>query len=51
MLMNLDFSLEDWLVNIDFVLRPLILPVGNKSFYFSIPRDRWDKEFYKLKGG
>lgn len=49
--MNLDFSEEDWLVNIDFVPRPLILLAGNRFFCFSIPRDRWDKEFYKLKAG
>lgn len=49
--MNLDFSEEDWLVNIDFVPRPLSLIVVKKLFCFSIPRHRWDKEFYQLQGG
>ncbi|KAH1056817.1 hypothetical protein J1N35_034882 [Gossypium stocksii] len=35
------------------VLRPLklLLPFEKKSFSFCIPRDRWDKEFFKLQGG
>lgn len=33
------------------VLRPLALPFGQKVFSFCIPRDRWDKEFFKLQGG
>ncbi|WRX33636.1 hypothetical protein QQP08_026123 [Theobroma cacao] len=33
------------------VLRPLNLPFEQKSFSFCIPRDRWDKEFFKLQGG
>ncbi|KAK8581917.1 hypothetical protein V6N12_072119 [Hibiscus sabdariffa] len=31
------------------VLRPLILPFVQKSFAFCIPRDRWDKEFFRLQ--
>lgn len=49
---------KDWLVNIprlgQGVLRPLLeLPLESKGkdFYFCIPRDRWDKEFYQLQGG
>lgn len=33
------------------VLRPLALPFEQQVFPFCIPLDRWDKEFYKLKGG
>lgn len=33
------------------VPRPLALPIEQKVFSFCIPRDRWDKEFYKLQGG
>ncbi|KAA3490539.1 IQ domain-containing protein IQM1-like [Gossypium australe] len=34
------------------VLKPLnYLPFKQKSFSFCIPRDRWDKEFFKLQGG
>lgn len=50
-LMTLVFIEQDWLANIEFVLRPLILPIEQKVFSFSIPRDRWDKEFYQLQGG
>lgn len=50
-LMYLAFTEEDWLVNIESVLRPLVLPIEQKVFCFSIPRDRWDKEFYQLQGG
>ncbi|KAK8597578.1 hypothetical protein V6N13_094981 [Hibiscus sabdariffa] len=32
------------------VLRPLKSPFENRSFGFCIPRDRWDKEFFKLQG-
>ncbi|XVF48689.1 hypothetical protein PTKIN_Ptkin03bG0210000 [Pterospermum kingtungense] len=32
------------------VLRSLSLPFEQKSFSFCIPRDRWDKEFFKLQG-
>lgn len=49
--MTLVFTEEDWLVNIESVLRPSILPVEQKTLHFSIPRDRWDKEFYQLQGG
>ncbi|MBA0835792.1 hypothetical protein Goarm_008051, partial [Gossypium armourianum] len=34
------------------VLKPLnLLPFEQKSFSFCIPRDRWDKEFFKLQVG
>lgn len=33
------------------VPRPLALPIEQKVFSFCMPRDRWDKEFYKLQGG
>lgn len=47
---------EDWLVNISFlivsVLRPLLsLAIANKDYSFCVPRDRWDKEFFKLQSG
>lgn len=46
---------EDRLVNLPNsflgVLRQLNLPVEQKAFSFCIPRDRWDKEFFKLEGG
>lgn len=44
-----------WLLNIPSVTpvvpRPLALPIEQKVFSFCIPRDRWDKEFFKLQGG
>lgn len=47
---------EDRLVNISFlissVLRPLVsLAIANKNYSFCVPRDRWDKEFFKLQSG
>lgn len=46
---------EDWLVNFPDsflgVLRPLNLPVEGKAVPFCVPRDRWDKEFFQIKGG
>ncbi|XP_057957836.1 mitochondrial carrier protein CoAc1 isoform X4 [Malania oleifera] len=46
---------EDRLVNYPCtflgVLRLLCLPFEQKGFSFCIPRDRWDKEFFKLQGG
>ncbi|KAL0017638.1 hypothetical protein SO802_004707 [Lithocarpus litseifolius] len=32
-------------------LRPLYLPIEQKAFAFCVPRDRWDREFFKLQGG
>lgn len=49
------FEEEDRLVNVSQsslgVLRPLSLPFENKAFSFCVPRDRWDKEFFKVEGG
>ena len=46
---------EDRLVNFPTsllgVLGPLDLIVEQKVFSFCIPRDRWDKEFFKLQSG
>lgn len=46
---------EDRLVNLPNsllgVLGPLDLLVEQKVFSFCIPRDRWDKEFFKLQSG
>lgn len=50
------FEEEDRLVNVPQsplgVLRPIsLLAFENKAFSFGVPRDRWDKEFFKLEGG
>lgn len=37
-----------WLLG---VLRPYYLPFERRAFSFCIPRDRWDREFFKLQGG
>jgi hypothetical protein len=46
---------EDPLVNFPTwflgVLWPFYLPLEQKAFSFCIPRDRWDKEFFKLQSG
>lgn len=46
---------EDRLVNLPNlflgVLRPFYLTSGQRIFSVCIPRDRWDKEFFKLQSG
>lgn len=46
---------KDRLVNVPTwflgALRPLYLPIEQKAFSFCVPRDRWDREVFKLQGG
>lgn len=47
---------EDWLVNISFLIPGvhrllLSLVIAHKDYSFCVPRDRWDKDFFKLQSG